>query len=94
MLIPSGLIFIVAFLATITALSKRQYDNAFTRFCVTLFYFSLTIYPTIPIETTRELNRWFWILVLGVEVIWYCLTKLIKWLMKLAKERRKTNDYR
>lgn len=79
MLIPSGLISVVSLLATLVMLAKKQYENAFTRGCVTVFYVALTLAPWIPIEIARELNRWFWVLVLGVEVLWWCVTRLLKW---------------
>lgn len=79
MLIHSGLIAFVSMLATMVMLAKKQYENAFTRFCVTLFYLALAIEPMIPIEFARVLNRWFWLLVLGVEVLWFVVTRLLKW---------------
>lgn len=79
MLIHSGLIAFVSMLATMVMLAKKQYENAFTRLCVTLFYLTLAIEPMIPIEAARVLNRWFWLLVLGVEVLWFVVTRLLKW---------------
>jgi hypothetical protein len=79
MLIPSGLVALVSLLATVVMAMKRQWENAFTRLCVTLFYLSLMLMPLIPIEVARELNRWFWVLVLGVEVLWFMVTRLLKW---------------
>jgi len=85
MLIPSGLIAFVSLLATLVMLAKKHYENAFTRACVTIFYLLLTLLP-IPIDMARELNRWFWFLVLGVEVLWWGVTRLLKWW-------RKRNDH-
>lgn len=76
-LIPSLLVAIISLLSALVMLVKRQYDNAFTRFCVTVFYLVLTFLP-VPIEVARELNRWFWILVLGVEVVWWAVAEIGK----------------
>jgi hypothetical protein len=78
MLIPSITIAVISLLASLVMLEKRQWDNAFTRFCVTLFYLTLAVDQAIAIETARELNRWFWVLVLGVEVLWWVVTKILR----------------
>jgi len=69
-LIPPELVAFISLLATLIVLVRKQYENFFTRLCVTLFYATLALTP-IDIEVARELNRWFWILVLGVEVVWW-----------------------
>jgi len=81
MLIPSGVIAFISILATAVMLLKRHYENAFTRFCVSLFYLALTFMP-VDIEVARILNRWFWVLVLGTEVFWWCVMAFIKWRSK------------
>ena len=78
MLIPSITIAVISLLASLVMLEKRQWDNAFTRFCVTLFYLALAVDQAIAIETARELNRWFWVLVFGVEVLWWVVTKILR----------------
>ena len=82
MLIPSSLIAVISLLATLVMLAKKQYENVFTRACVTAFYLSLALMPAIPIETARELNRWFWMLVLGMEVWWWVVTTFLRWWRK------------
>jgi len=72
----------VSLLATLVMVAKRQYENAFTRLCVTLFYLWLTIMPDVPIEMARVLGRWFWILVLAVEILWWVVTKSLRWWRK------------
>ena len=84
MLISSGFLAAISFVATFVMAVQRKYENAFTRLCVAIFYLALTIQPSIPIETARILNRWFWVLVLGVEVVWWIVITIIKW----RKEKR------
>ena len=81
MLIPPEVVAIVSILATLAMLAKGHYENAFTRLCVSLFYLALVFLP-VEIETARILNRWFWVLVLGTEVLWWCVMALIKWRRK------------
>lgn len=73
MLIPTSILSVLALLATLAMIAKRQYEHAFTRACVVIFYLSLTIMPDIPIETARSLSRWFWSLLLGIEVLGWLL---------------------
>jgi hypothetical protein len=78
MLIHAGWIALAALLATLVSLAKRQGENAFTRAFVTVFYFVLAV-ADVPIELARELNRWFWLLLLSVEVLFWCLTTWLRW---------------
>jgi hypothetical protein len=74
-----GLVALVSMLATLVMVKKRQWENAFTRLCVTLFYLLLTAMPFLPIEVARIMNRWFWVLVFGVEILWFVTTRFLKW---------------
>jgi hypothetical protein len=78
MLIHAGWIALAALLATLVSLAKRQGENAFTRAFVTVFYFVLAV-ADVPIEMARELNRWFWLLLLSVEVIFWSVTTWLRW---------------
>lgn len=77
MLIPAGMVAFVSICATLVMLAQRHYADAFTRLCVSVFYLALAVLP-VQIEVARELNRWFWVLVLGMEVFWWGAMWVIK----------------
>lgn len=57
---------------------RKQYDDAFTRAVVSLFYLVLFVHP-VQIELARFLARWVWVLVGGVEVMTWICSLIIKW---------------
>lgn len=77
MLIPAGVVAFVSICATLVMLAQRNFADAFTRSCVSVFYLVLAVLP-VQIEVARELNRWFWVLVLGMEVFWWGAMVVIK----------------
>jgi asparagine N-glycosylation enzyme membrane subunit Stt3 len=76
MLISPYFLFAAFLLATLAKLSKREYEHAFTRFLMTVFYFALAIQPDMPMELSRMYSRWFLSLLAGVEVLSYALRLL------------------
>lgn len=78
MLIPPYLISIVSFGAMLVMMAKKQHEHALTRFFVTAFYIFLTVFPETQVELARILNRWFWFLVFGVEVLSWGVMKLVR----------------
>jgi hypothetical protein len=77
MLIPPWLISLTSFLAMLVMVFKKQHEHALTRFFVTAFYVFLWLYPETQVDTARVLNRWFWFLVFGIEVISWGVMRLV-----------------
>jgi uncharacterized membrane protein len=81
--IPTTVVIVIYFFAAAMFLVRRQYDYAFVRLAVAGFFALLCFSPEMPIEVSRYISRYFWILIPLVEIMSYLFrlyfTRRSKW---------------
>ena len=75
LLIAPSLLALFALFAAAVKVAEKQYEHAFTRGLVAVFYFVIAI-VSLQIEMSRLLARWFWLLLFGVEILSWCVMQL------------------
>jgi len=70
-LIPSWLLVIVFAAAAAVKIRAKQYEHAFVRIIIFLFYLYIECSPGVPIEVTRSVSRYLWFLLATIEVFSY-----------------------
>ena len=77
-MIPSWIIAILFLLSAAQFAHRGFYEQAFVRLAVAALYLLFTATPTMPLQQSKELSRYFWGLLAGTEVIFFLSYKFIK----------------
>ena len=70
-LVPSWLLVVMFACAAAVKIRTRQYEHAFVRIIILLFYLYVEYFHDVPIEVTRSVSRYLWFLLAAIEVISY-----------------------